>query len=124
MKMSTMNMPNMEMPNMDKAWKGLPSDYKVFIIIATLFFFLSPGIIVEIDEPSDLVHIITDKMGSKHEVPMEILSLIQAMWNTITFNSIKNFNISEIEEGHLKDMRPVLVHSVVAGLIGTFLLKV
>jgi hypothetical protein len=124
MKMSTMKMPNIEMPNMDKTWKGLPSDYKVFLIVTIIFFLLSPGIVVNIDEPSDLLHIISDNMGNKEEMPMEILSLVQAMWNKLTFNSINSFNISEIEKNQLTSMRAVLVHSVVAGLIATFLLKV
>ena len=119
MKMSAMKMPNM---NINKSWKGLPSDYKVFIIVATIFFFLSPGMVVDIDEPSDLVRLVSS--GGKietDEFPMEFLSLLQVMWNKLTLDfspptkkDIKN----------LTGMRPVLVHSVVAGLIATFLLKV
>jgi hypothetical protein len=114
-----MKMPNM---NINKSWKGLPSDYKVFIIVATIFFFLSPGMVVDIDEPSDLVRLVSS--GGKietDELPMEFLSLLQVMWNKITLDfsppNKKDFK-------NLTGMRPVLVHSVVAGLIATFLLKV
>ena len=79
-----MKMPNM---NINKSWKGLPSDYKVFIIVATIFFFLSPGMVVDIDEPSDLVRLVSS--GGKietDELPMEFLSLLQVMWNKITLD--------------------------------------
>ena len=114
-----MKMPNM---NINKSWKGLPSDYKVFIIVATIFFFLSPGMVVDIDEPSDLVRLVSS--GGKietDELPMEFLSLLQVMWNKLTldFSPPNNKDIK-----NLIGMRPVLVHSVVAGLIATFLLKV
>ena len=117
MKMSAMKMPNM---NINKSWKGLPSDYKVFIIVATIFFFLSPGMVVDIDEPSDLVRLVSS--GGKietDEFPMEFLSLLQVMWNKLTLDTTNNKDIK-----NLTGMRPVLVHSVVAGLIATFLLKV
>jgi hypothetical protein len=117
MKMSAMKMPNM---NINKSWKGLPSDYKVFIIVATIFFFLSPGMVVDIDEPSDLVRLVSS--GGKietDELPMEFLSLLQVMWNKLTLVDTNNKDIK-----NLTGMRPVLVHSAVAGLIATFLLKV
>ena len=117
MKMSAMKMPNM---NINKSWKGLPSDYKVFIIVATIFFFLSPGMVVDIDEPSDLVRLVSS--GGKietDELPMEFLSLLQVMWNKLTLDTTNNKDIK-----NLTGMRPVLVHSAVAGLIATFLLKV
>jgi len=117
MKMSAMKMPNM---NINKSWKGLPSDYKVFIIVATIFFFLSPGMVVDIDEPSDLVRLVSS--GGKietDEFPMEFLSLLQVMWNKLTLDTTNNKDIK-----NLTGMRPVLVHSAVAGLIATFLLKV
>tara|TARA_B110000444_G_scaffold77428_1_gene73186 strand:+ start:90 stop:428 length:339 start_codon:yes stop_codon:yes gene_type:complete len=112
-----MKMPNM---NINKSWKGLPSDYKVFIIVATIFFFLSPGMVVDIDEPSDLVRLVSS--GGKietDEFPMEFLSLLQVMWNKLTLDTTNNKDIK-----NLTGMRPVLVHSAVAGLIATFLLKV
>jgi hypothetical protein len=117
-----MKMPSMKMPNMNKSWKGLTSDYKVFIIVATIFFLLSPGMVVNIDEPSDLVKIITSgaKIETK-EFPMEILSLLQIMWNKLTLD-FSPPNAEDIK--NLKGMRPVIVHSVVAGLVATFLLKV
>ena len=119
-----MNMPNMKMPNMNinKSWKGLPSDYKVFLIVATIFFFLSPGMLVDIDEPSDLVRIVSS--GGKietNELPMEFLSLIQIMWNKLTLDFSRP---SKRDVEKLKGIRPVIVHSVVAGLIATFILKV
>ena len=122
MKMPTMKMPSMKMPSMNKSWNGLPSDYKVFIIVATIFFFLSPGMVVNIDEPSDLVRMISS--GAKietDEIPMEFLSLLQVAWNKLTFNFSSP---SQKDMDNLKGMRPVLVHSVVAGLVATFLLKV
>ena len=119
-----MNMLNMKMPNMNinKSWKGLPSDYKVFIIVATIFFFLSPGMLVDIDEPSDLVKIVSS--GGKietNELPMEFLSLLQVLWNKLTLDFSPP---TQQDVDKLQGIRPVLVHSVVAGLIATFLLKV
>ncbi len=117
-----MKMPTMKMPNINKSWNSLQSDYKVFIIVATLFFFLSPGMVVNIDEPSDLVRIVSS--GAKietDEIPMEFLSLLQVVWNKLTFNFSSP---SQKDMDNLKGMRPVLVHSVVAGLVATFLLKV
>jgi len=119
-----MKMPIMKMLNITNFWKGLPSDYKVFIIVATIFLLLSPGMIVEIDEPTDILHIITDEMGHKHELPMEILSLIQLIGNKLTFNSINELKMKDSDFKNLGRITPVLVHSVVAGLIATFLLKV
>jgi len=117
-----MKMPTMKMSNMNNFWKGLPSDYKVFIIVATIFFFLSPGMVVNIDEPSDILKIISS--GAKletNEFPMEVLSLLQVIWNKLTFDFSPP---NEKDINTLKGIRPVLVHSVVAGLVGTFLLKV
>ena len=116
MKMPTMKMPDMKI---NKSWNGLPSDYKVFIIVAALFFFLSPGMTVEIDEPSDLVRIIASG-GNTDEVPMNLLSLLQVMWNYMQF---KFKSGTEERQDDLKGIRPVIVHSIVAGLIATYLLK-
>ena len=119
-----MKMPNIKIFNetINKSWKGFPSDYKVFIIVASLFFFLSPGMTVEIDEPSDLVRIVSS--GGKidtDEIPMNLLSLLQVMWNYMQFD-FKGGNKERQET--LKGIRPIIVHSIVAGLIATFLLKV
>ena len=118
MKMSDMKMPDMKI---NKSWNGLPSDYKVFIIVAALFFFLSPGMTVEIDEPSDLVRMVTS--GGKidtDEIPMNLLSLLQVMWNYIQFEFKSG---TEERKETLKGIRPIIVHSIVAGLIATYLLK-
>ena len=122
MKMPTMKMPTIKIPDMKiKSWNSLPSDYKVFIIVAALFFFLSPGMTVEIDEPSDLVRIVAS--GGKintDEIPMNFLSLIQVIWNYLQFQFKSG---TEERQETLKGIRPILVHSVVAGLIATYLLK-
>ena len=117
-----MKMPTIKIPDMKiKSWNSLPSDYKVFIIVAALFFFLSPGMTVEIDEPSDLVRIIASggEIETK-EIPMEFLSLLQVMWNYMQFEFKSG---TEERQKDLKGIRSVLVHSIVAGLIATYLLK-
>ena len=116
-----MKMSNMKMPNMNKYWKGLPSDYKVFLIVATIFFFLSPGMVVDIDEPSDILHIVSEGQIETPELPMNILSLLQVIWNKLTLDFSRP---SKRDVEKLKGIRPVIVHSVVAGLIATFILKV
>ena len=117
-----MKFPTMKIPNINKTWNGFPSDYKVFIIVAIMFFFLSPGMVVNIDEPSDLIKIISSgaKIETK-EFPMEFLSLLQVIWNKLTLD-FSTPNKKDIK--NLKGMRPVIVHSMVAGLVATFLLKV
>ncbi len=115
MKMPTMKIPDMKI---NKSWNGLPSDYKVFIIVATLFFLLTPGIVLNIDEPSDLVKIISPGLDPND---MKIKSLLQIIWNYLRFDFKAN---NKKHEKTLKGMRPVLVHSIVAGLLATYLLKV
>ena len=118
MKMPAMKMPDM---NLNKTWTSFPPKYKVFIIVATLFFLLSPGIIVNIGKPYDLVKIITKGGNSPAVLPLKIKSLQKIIWNYLTFKftSDNKNHTRKLRE----DIRPVLVHSIIAGAIASYLLK-
>ena len=107
-------LPSFQVP---KAWKKLANQYKVFIIVFVVFVLLAPGALVVIDQPDDLVKILTNK-ATDAEAPMLISSLIQ---NLVSTGLGKEPSAAKTS---VSGMGAVFVHAVLAGLIASVILRV
>jgi len=99
-----------------KYWKSLKPEYKVFIVVFTMFILLSPGALVVIDEPADLLKIITNK-ATADEVPLLIKSVIQSLF------AIAVGKDTPLDVAVVSGMKSVFVHAVIAGLVASMVLK-